>query len=53
LEVDVFPRIGARPIADIEAPHVLEIVRLVEARGVRETAKRGARQLGSPLLRQL
>lgn len=40
LEVDVFPRIGARPIADIEAPHMLEIVRLVEARGVRETAKR-------------
>lgn len=40
LEVDVFPRIGLKPIADIEAPHMLEIVRLVEARGVRETAKR-------------
>jgi integrase len=40
LEVDVFPRIGSKPIADIEAPHMLEIVRLVEARGVRETAKR-------------
>jgi integrase len=40
LEVDVFPRIGTKPIADIEAPHMLEIVRIVEARGVRETAKR-------------
>lgn len=40
LEVDVFPRIGAKPIGDIEAPHMLEIVRTIEARGVRETAKR-------------
>lgn len=40
LEVDVFPRMGARPISDIEAPHMLEIVRAIEARGVRETAKR-------------
>ena len=40
LEVDVFPRIGSKPIADIEAPQMLELVRLVEARGVRETAKR-------------
>ncbi len=40
LEIDAFPKIGARPIADIEAPHMLEIVRAIEARGVRETAKR-------------
>lgn len=40
LEVDAFPRIGAKPIADIEAPHMLEIIRAIEARGVRETAKR-------------
>ncbi|MFL9914868.1 integrase arm-type DNA-binding domain-containing protein [Paraburkholderia fungorum] len=40
LEVDAFPKIGAKPIADIEAPHMLEIVRAIEARGVRETAKR-------------
>ncbi|MDG0025954.1 integrase arm-type DNA-binding domain-containing protein [Trinickia sp. Y13] len=40
LEIDVFPKIGARPIADIDAPHMLDIVRAVEARGVRETAKR-------------
>ena len=40
LEVDIFPPIGAKPIVDIEAPHMLEILRLVEARSVRETAKR-------------
>jgi integrase len=40
LEVDAFPKIGAKPIGDIEAPHMLEIMRAIEARGVRETAKR-------------
>ncbi|WP_186143722.1 tyrosine-type recombinase/integrase [Burkholderia gladioli] len=40
LEVDVFPRIGTKPIRDIEAPAMLEILRAIEARGVRETAKR-------------
>jgi integrase len=40
LEVDVFPKIGARPIAEIDSPQMLGIVREVEARGVRETAKR-------------
>lgn len=40
LDIDVFPRIGSKPIRDIEAPEMLEIVRAVESRGVRETAKR-------------
>jgi integrase len=40
LEVDAFPKIGAKPIGDIEAPHMLEIMRAIEACGVRETAKR-------------
>lgn len=40
LEVDVFPKVGHRPIRDIEAPDMLEILRAVESRGVRETAKR-------------
>ncbi len=40
LEVDVFPKIGNRPIAEIDAPQMLALVRDVEARGVRETAKR-------------
>ncbi|VWC26960.1 integrase [Burkholderia pseudomultivorans] len=40
LEVDVFPKIGPRPIMEIDSPQMLSIVREVEARGVRETAKR-------------
>ncbi|MGF6570910.1 integrase [Paraburkholderia sp. GAS333] len=39
LEVDALPKIGAKPIGDIEAPHMLDILRTIEARGVRETAK--------------
>lgn len=35
LEVDVFPKIGPRPIAEIDSPQMLSIVREVEARGVR------------------
>ncbi|ARK89403.1 tyrosine-type recombinase/integrase [Burkholderia pseudomallei] len=34
LEVDVFPKIGPRPIAEIDSPQMLSIVREVEARGV-------------------
>lgn len=33
LEVDIFPFIGSRPIADIEAPELLEALRKVEKRG--------------------
>lgn len=40
LEVDVFPKIGPRPIAKIDSPQMLSNVREVEARGVCETAKR-------------
>ncbi|MGF6610761.1 putative nucleotidyltransferase [Paraburkholderia sp. WSM4175] len=40
LEGDVFPSIGSRPIAEIEAPRLVELLRTIEARGVRETAKR-------------
>lgn len=40
LEVDAFPKLGSKPIASIEAPHMLEIIRKIETRGVRETAKR-------------
>ena len=38
LEADIFPQIGSRPIADIEAPELLEALRKVEKRGVIETA---------------
>ncbi len=40
LEQDVFPWIGAMPIADVTAPKLLETLRRVEARGAIETAHR-------------
>lgn len=40
LDVDVFPWIGARPIAELTAPEVLAALRRIEARGAIETAHR-------------
>jgi integrase len=40
LEADVFPQIGSRPIAEIDAPELLDALRKVEKRGVIETARR-------------
>jgi integrase len=37
LKKDVFPYVGARAVADIPAPLLLETMRRVESRGVRET----------------
>jgi integrase len=37
LEKDVFPWIGSRPLAEVTAPMLLQTLRRVEARGVRET----------------
>jgi hypothetical protein len=37
---DVFPQIGRRPIAEITAPELLDVLRKIEARGVIETAHR-------------
>jgi integrase len=39
-ERDVFPWIGARPIAAIAAPELLAVIRRIEARGALETAHR-------------
>jgi integrase len=39
-ERDLFPFIGARPIADIEAPDLLKVLQRIEARGVRMTTHR-------------
>ena len=46
LKVDVFPAIGSRPIAEIEAPDVLDILRKVEARGALDIAKRLRQTVG-------
>jgi len=40
LERDVFPRIGQRRIAEVEALELLELIRCVEARGALDVAKR-------------
>lgn len=40
LEKDIFPWIGARPIAEIAAPALLATMRRIEARGALETAHR-------------
>jgi integrase len=40
LEQDAFPYIGAAPIADINAPKLLAVLRRVEGRGAIETAHR-------------
>ena len=40
LERDVFPEIGSRPIAEIDAPELLGAIRKIEQRGALETARR-------------
>ena len=40
LERDVFPDLGALPLADIDGPMILRILRKIESRGSIDTAKR-------------
>lgn len=40
LETDIFPRIGARPIAEIEAPELVAMMKAIESRGVGDLARR-------------
>jgi len=40
LNVDIFPYIGNRPIADIEAPELLQVLRKIEKRGALEVTSR-------------
>ncbi|MFG1306004.1 integrase arm-type DNA-binding domain-containing protein [Xanthobacter autotrophicus] len=46
LEADIYPTLGHRPIADIEPPELLEVIRKVEARGAIELAKREMQVVG-------
>jgi integrase len=41
LEKHIFPKLGNRPIAEITAPEVLAMLRVVEDKGTLETAQRG------------
>jgi integrase len=46
LERDVFPWIGRKPIASVQAPDVLAILRRIQARGAIETAHRALTNIG-------
>ena len=46
LEQNVFPAIGDKPVAEIEAPDVVEMARAIEARGVPDLAKRSLQTTG-------
>ncbi|HNP52349.1 MAG TPA: integrase arm-type DNA-binding domain-containing protein [Nitrosomonas nitrosa] len=45
-ERDIFPWIGGQPIAEINAPKLLEVVRRIENRGALETAHRALANCG-------
>src|SRR5256885_9832315 len=46
LEADVFPRLGIRPVAEIEAPELVEMVKAIEERGANDIAKRALETCG-------
>lgn len=46
LEADIFPKIGHRPIAEIEAPELLAVLRLIEKRGAVEVAQKAKQTCG-------
>lgn len=46
LEADVFPHIGTRPITEIDAPELLDVLRKIEKRGVLEQARRLRQSIG-------
>ena len=46
LEAKVYPWIGARPIAEIDAPEVLAVLKRIEAGGAHETAHRVKARIG-------
>jgi integrase len=46
LEANVYPVLGARPIAEIETPEIVTMVKGIEARGVGDLAKRALETTG-------
>lgn len=46
LEADVFPAIGGRPIAEIEAPELVAMMKRIEKRGALDIAKRALQTCG-------
>lgn len=46
IERDLYPDLADRPVSDIEPPELLEVLRKIERRGVRETAHRACNYAG-------
>lgn len=46
LKADVFPAFGARPIAELEAPDLLAMIKKIESRGALDIAKRCLQMTG-------
>lgn len=46
IEKDLAPYLGSRPVADISAPELLQVLRRIESRGAIETAHRAKQTLG-------
>lgn len=46
LERDIFPWLGGKPIAEINAPQLLDVIRRIEKRGALETAHRALSNCG-------
>ena len=45
IQVDIFPRLGSKPINEIKAPELLAVLRLIEARGAIDIAHRALQNL--------
>jgi integrase len=46
LEADVFPRIGKRPVAQIEAQELMQLAEAIQERGANDLAKRALETIG-------
>lgn len=46
LEADLFPRIGSKPVSDLNAPALLKVLQAIEGRGANEIARRVRQMLG-------
>ena len=46
LQANIYPILGARPIAEIEAPEIVRMVKSIEERGVGDLAKRAMQTAG-------
>jgi integrase len=47
LEREIFPTIGAKPIHDIQAPAILEVIRRIEKRGALDVASRALQRVSA------